>query len=109
VVGVYQTGNLADTLRQSGDVTGAEKLYRRALEITTAAFGENHPEVSTSINNLANCVKDKGDLDEAELLFRRALAIQEATHGPRGGDWTTLTNNLVSAATLPESLRRVTP
>ena len=59
----------------------AEPLFRRALAINEASYGNDHPKVATSLNNLALLLKDINRLVEAELLMRRALAIDEASYG----------------------------
>ncbi|MEZ5304947.1 MAG: tetratricopeptide repeat protein [Verrucomicrobiales bacterium] len=51
----------------------AEPLYRRALAIDEAAYGENHPEVATDLNSLANCFGDQPLLRRA---YRRARHLQ---------------------------------
>ena len=59
----------------------ADPLYRRALAIDEASYGENHPEVAINLNNLANLLEDTNRLVEAEPLYRRALAIDEVSYG----------------------------
>lgn len=53
----------------------AEPLFRRALAISEAAYGENHPTVAIRLNNLAVLHYAKGDYAEAEPLSRRAVEI----------------------------------
>jgi tetratricopeptide (TPR) repeat protein len=59
----------------------AEPLMRRALAITEACFGADHPEVTTGLNNLALLLMDTNRPREAEPLMRRAVAIDEANFG----------------------------
>ena len=59
----------------------AEPLYRRALKIDEACFGENHPKVAVRLNNLAQLLKATNRLDEAEPMMRRALKIDEDSFG----------------------------
>lgn len=40
-----------------GEYEEAESLHRRAMEITEAAFGKDHPEYSTRLNNFAQLLK----------------------------------------------------
>jgi tetratricopeptide (TPR) repeat protein len=60
----------------------AEPLKRRALVITEASYGPEHPEVAVCLINLARLLQDTHRLSEAEPLMRRALAINEASYGP---------------------------
>jgi tetratricopeptide (TPR) repeat protein len=59
----------------------AEPLYRRALAIDEASYGNDHPDVARDLNNLALLLKVTNRLAEAEPLMRRALAIDEASYG----------------------------
>jgi tetratricopeptide (TPR) repeat protein len=59
----------------------AEPLMRRALAISEASLGPDHPGVSIRLNNLALLLQDTNRLTEAEPLIRRALAIDEASFG----------------------------
>jgi hypothetical protein len=53
----------------------AEPLYRRALAITEASYGSDHPDVAIRLNNLAQLLHATNRPGEAEPLMRRALAI----------------------------------
>jgi tetratricopeptide (TPR) repeat protein len=59
----------------------AEPLMRRALAITEASLGKDHPAVAVRLNNLAQLLQATNRLAEAEPLIRRALAIDEASLG----------------------------
>ena len=54
---------------------------RRALAITEASLGKDHPNVATELSNLATLLRVTNRLAEAEALYRRALAITEASYG----------------------------
>ena len=82
----------------------AEPLLRRALEIETAAFGENHPNVGAGLNNLATLLQATNRLDQAEPLMRRALRIYEAASGNHHPDVAIGLNNL---ATLLQATNRL--
>jgi Tetratricopeptide repeat len=60
----------------------ARPLAERALSITEAAYGPDHPDVGTRLNNLASIWKELGQPDQARPLAERALSITEAAHGP---------------------------
>lgn len=90
---------LGTLLNESGDLDGAEPLYRRALEGREKLFGLEDPLTINSINNLANLLSGKGDLDGAEDLYRQALDGREKLHGPQHADTLTSVSNLASLLT----------
>lgn len=55
---------------------------RRAVAISEAALGPNHPGVAVRLNNLATLLQDAGRPAEAEPLYGQAAAISEAALGP---------------------------
>src|ERR1700677_2643905 len=72
----------------------ARPLAERALAITEAAYGPDHPAAATCLNNLALILKDLGQLAGARPLAERVLAIDEAAYGPDHPDVATDLNNL---------------
>ena len=56
-------------------------LAERALAITEAAYGPDHPDVATYLGNLTIILCDLGQAAEARPLAERALAIDEAAYG----------------------------
>jgi tetratricopeptide (TPR) repeat protein len=44
-------------------------------------LGENHPDVSSSLNGLAKLYNSQGKYEEAEPLYLQALAIAEQALG----------------------------
>jgi tetratricopeptide (TPR) repeat protein len=72
----------------------AEPLYHRALAITEASLGPDHPTVGINLNNLAGLLQATNRLAEAEPFYRRALAIAEKTFGPDHPRVATGLNNL---------------
>jgi tetratricopeptide (TPR) repeat protein len=72
----------------------ARPLLERALAITEAAYGPDHPTVATRLNNLALILRDLGQPQDALPLQERALAITEAAYGPDHPDVATRLNNL---------------
>ena len=71
---------------------------RRALAITEASYGPDHPRVAIRLNNLAELLRATNRLGEAEPLMRRALAITEASYGPDHPITVTIRANLASLA-----------
>jgi tetratricopeptide (TPR) repeat protein len=72
----------------------ARPLAERALAITEAAYGPDHPDVAIRLNNLALIWRDLGEPGTARPLADRALAITEAAYGPDHPDVATRLNNL---------------
>ena len=70
------------------DVSGAEQLYRRGLELMTRHFGDSSIRLLHGMNSLGRLLVGRGD-PEAETVFRRALAISRSATGaehPRVAD-----------------------
>ena len=44
--------NLGSVLQARGDLAGARPYYERALSITEAALGPDHPTVAVTLSNL---------------------------------------------------------
>ena len=65
----------------------AEHLLRRALSISEAALGPNHPYCATALNNLAQAAKRAHRFSEAEQFYRRALDIWMRTAGEQSIDY----------------------
>jgi len=82
-----------------GDLPGAREQLERALAITEAALGPDHPDVATRRGNLGSVLWDLGDLPGAREQLERALAISEAALGPDHPNVRTLRRNLGSITT----------
>ena len=65
-------------LRGRAEFAEAKAVYERALVMAEAAFGSDHPHVSSVISNLGIVLQALGDLAGARTAFERALAIDEA-------------------------------
>jgi tetratricopeptide (TPR) repeat protein len=63
------------------DAAGAERLYRRGLELLTRQFGDQSLRLLHGLNSLGRLLSQRGDA-EAETIFRRALAISQSATGP---------------------------
>ena len=94
-VGIY--------LHHQGQFEDSELLCQRALRISEAQLGPDHPDTATSLNNLALLYKSMGRYGEAEPLFQRALVISKAHLGSDHLDTATSLNNL---AVLYDSMGR---
>ena len=69
-------------LQALGDLPGARTQLERALQISEAALGPDHPNVGIRRSNLGGVLQDLGDLTGARTQFERALQISEAALGP---------------------------
>jgi tetratricopeptide (TPR) repeat protein len=65
--------NLANLLRDRGDLASAEPLYRQAIGVYQRIVGEDHLGLAAVRADLADLLVKKGRLDEAEALFQRSL------------------------------------
>ncbi|MFD4114321.1 tetratricopeptide repeat protein, partial [Streptomyces niveus] len=75
-------GSTGNFLRSRGQARQALPLEQRALAITEAALGPEHPDTAVPLGNLARTLSELGRYEEALLLEQRALAITEAALGP---------------------------
>ena len=73
--------NLAASEQAKGNLTAAEKSYRRALKIKTQILGASHPELAITLNNLALVLKQREKTAEAKSFFEQARAIFATTLG----------------------------
>ena len=65
-----------------GQFADARPLLERAVALTEAAYGPDHPDLAGHLKNLALILGDLGRPREAQPLAERALAIDEAALGP---------------------------
>ncbi|MEI5527440.1 tetratricopeptide repeat protein, partial [Streptomyces brasiliscabiei] len=89
-------GQTASYLLSRGQALLALPLEERALAITEAALGPDHPYTAKCLNSLAFTFSALGRHGEALLLEERALAITEAALGPDHPDTALRLNNLAS-------------
>ena len=59
----------------------AEALYRRAIEVSAAAFGPEHPAVARSFHNLGETLRREGRAAEGLEQLDRALELKRAVLG----------------------------
>ena len=72
-LGVAEQGN--------GDFTAAERDYRAALAIFSAAGEEHRGDVASTVHNLAFLAFHRSDYAKARALYTQALAEKRATYG----------------------------
>jgi eukaryotic-like serine/threonine-protein kinase len=78
--------DLARLRDESGDLAGAEPLFRESLAMRERLYGGTHAETAAGMNDLAALLVERGDPTGAEALYRRALAIREKLQPPSPKD-----------------------
>jgi tetratricopeptide (TPR) repeat protein len=73
--GVLMAQKLGVYLYLVGEITRAEPMIRRGLELDEAHFGPNHPNVAVDLNNLAFLLDGTGRGAETEPLKIRVVEI----------------------------------
>jgi hypothetical protein len=96
----------ASLLQVIAQYEDAEPLFRRALAIDEASYGDDHSNVARDLNNLAQLLQATNRLAEAEPLMRRALAIDEASYGDDHSNVARDLNNWRSCCRTPTASRR---
>ncbi|MER5528734.1 tetratricopeptide repeat protein, partial [Streptomyces sp. NPDC002677] len=89
-------GETAVYLTARGQAALALPLEERALAITEAALGPDHPDTATGLNNLAATFSDLGRHADALPLAQRALTISETALGPDHPTTATRLGNLAT-------------
>jgi tetratricopeptide (TPR) repeat protein len=67
---------LAQSCHERGQCEIAENLFKKAVQISTAGFGENSLETADRIENLATFYTEMGQVAKAEPLKQKALQIK---------------------------------
>ena len=76
--------NLAEIYSQKGDIAGAERVFRRVLELT--------PDYPMARNNLANLLHKHGRKAEAQALFDSSAKAAVETRKDYPGTWVAAIN-----------------
>ncbi len=67
--------------KKTGDYKNAEKLYKRAYEITVKNYGNDSIEASIALDNMALLYKEKKELSKAIELYKKSIGIWEKNFG----------------------------
>ncbi len=93
-----ETGRLCNDaglyLDKTGEYEAVETFYKRTLLALKNSFGEEHPDIATSLNNLAALYYNQGRYEEAEPLCKDALEISKKLLGEEHPSVATSLNNL---------------
>lgn len=73
---------LADVLIELPEPAEAERLYERAIAITSEVYGPGHADNAEYLRNLGRIRRDAGDYEGAVDRLERALAIATRTLAP---------------------------
>ncbi len=65
-----------------GDHTNCLAMSRKALALREKLYGEEHPEVASSLQSIGGALGQLGRLTEAETYCRQALAMRQKLLGP---------------------------
>ncbi|MGW3071184.1 tetratricopeptide repeat protein, partial [Streptomyces sp. NPDC001130] len=97
---------LASTYSDLGRHAEALPLQKKALRITDAAFGPEHPDTALRLSNLATTYSALGRYTEALPLEEWALQITESALGPDHPDTAFRQNHVAAIRQLTEPLIR---
>lgn len=70
---------LARIYATGAELSLAESLFTRALDIKTDFLGREHPDVAGILKNIGDLFRDQGKYPESEDYFLQAIAIYEQT------------------------------
>ncbi len=79
--GAAVVGDLALVKQQLQDNPGAERLFRRSLEICERLFGKRHPQTMSSATDFGLFLRDIGRFREAYQILNEQLAMKRAVLG----------------------------
>ena len=68
-------------MRRKGDYDGAEAIFSEVLALRRRLLGNDHPDVSITLDSYARVLKEKGEFERAETLQREAIAIARKVYG----------------------------
>jgi len=77
---------IGDLYSFNGCFREAEAFFKQALEIFKKIYGENHPDVASTLNNLGIVYYNQGRYNEAEELYKQALEIFKKIYGENHPD-----------------------
>lgn len=90
----YTLDNIASLYYTMGRHAQAELFCKKAVEVTTEAFGGYHAKVTNCLNNLAGMYYNQRRFADAEPICLRLITIYERNFGPDHADVGMVLNNL---------------
>jgi tetratricopeptide (TPR) repeat protein len=94
VVEAELRATIGDVYLELAEYTKAEAMHRQALKLARQVYGQEHPEVATSLDNVSTVLYRQGKLAEAETVSRQALAANRRLYGSEHEYVTAALNNL---------------
>ena len=85
---------LARFYEGQGFYAQAEPWYAACLNATRQRFGNEHPDVASSLNNLAGLYRAQGRYEQAEPLYVESLELRKRLLGEEHPDVASSLNNL---------------
>ena len=76
------------------DYDMAMALFQRVLRINEEKYGENHPDIATSLNNIGMVYAKQSDYGRAQCYYNKALKIQTELLGESHPDVAASLNNI---------------
>jgi tetratricopeptide (TPR) repeat protein len=97
---ILAMNNLAETLREQGQLEEAAEMQKEVLEKRQRILGNDHPDTTTAMNNLAITLRQQGRLDEAAKMQTEVLEKRQRILGEEHAHTISAMHNL--AITLEE-------
>ena len=79
------------------DLSIAIVLCTQALAIRKKVYGDEHPDVASSLNNLGTAYQDQGNLPKAIEFYTESVAVFKKVYGDEHPDVASSLNNLGTA------------
>jgi len=87
---------MAESYRFLGQYDSAILLYKRNLRDETKLLGEQHPNLSFSLDGIASCYL-KQNMDSAKVYYEKSLSLIKASKGPESHAYSSALINLSNA------------
>ena len=87
-------GNFGSLYENMGNLKKAEEFHLKSLTIRQSLHGENHIDLTTSMNNLGLLYKKMQNLPKAEEFYLKSLKNNENLFGENHSEVATSLNNL---------------
>lgn len=84
--------NFATILRKNGKFNSADSLFKRAIEITTKYYGEEHRFVANCIEGYALFKNEMGISDTALAMMNKVSVIRKKLFGEKSKEYTLTLN-----------------
>ena len=102
---VASMNNLAVTLKDLGDLSGARALQEQVWPISRRLWGNEHPATLTSMDNLAATLMAQGDVSGARALHEQVWSISRRVLGEEHPDTLRSMSNLAETLSAQGDLR----